>query len=69
MLLDVILVFSKVMVFICLMIGLRLKVVVDSTVGFFERNWELSVIWLGMVLLLVLVVVSLLSVVFRYQCC
>ena len=68
MLLEVILVLSKVLVFICLMIGLRFKVGVDSTVGFFERNWELSVIWLGVVLLLVLVVMSLLSVVFRYQC-
>ena len=36
--------------------------------GFDGRIRELSVIWLGMVLLLVLVVMSLLSVVFRYQC-
>ena len=68
MLLEVILVLSKVLVFIYLMMGLRFKVGVDSTVGFFERNWELSVTWLGMVLLLVLVVMSLLSEVFRYQC-
>ena len=68
MLLEVILVLSKVLVFICLMMGLRFKVGVDSTVGFFALNWELSVILLGMVLLLVLVVMSLLSVVFRYQC-
>ena len=52
---------------IWLMIGVRFRVEGESTVGFVEWSWVLSLIWLGMVLLLVLVVVSLLLVVFRYQ--
>ena len=53
---------------IWLLIGARFRVEGESTVGFVEWSWVLSLIWLGMVLLLVLVVVSLLLVVFRYQC-